>query len=239
MDSASLSKTRRRKRKKARIWQSVPLQVSSSVLLLLHWSCQQFDYQLWSLWLTLTLPSGGQLIPKLFWKSYRTIWLHVRIFLLIYSWRSWLRFLQAQRVTDLLRDKLYNQSSLLVEARDRIRELEEEKRNSLGELLQGRKEITHNTELFADVGGSPCILSLILYKWFYCDRDKVARTYREDYTERAGNNRRTSQLGSFDDWVSIITIVRYMEPLSDTFEDSRFWKKLLRRITRNWQHCAS
>ena len=66
---------------------------------------------------------------------------------------------QAQRVTDLLRDKLYNQSTLLVEARDRIRELEEEKRISLGELLQGRKEVTHNAELLADVGGFLCILS--------------------------------------------------------------------------------
>jgi hypothetical protein len=63
---------------------------------------------------------------------------------------------QAQRVTDLLRDKLYNQSTLLVEARDRIRELEEEKRISLKELLQGKKEITHNAELLEDVGGSFC-----------------------------------------------------------------------------------
>jgi tRNA U34 5-carboxymethylaminomethyl modifying GTPase MnmE/TrmE len=66
-------------------------------------------------------------------------------------------FFQAQRVTDLLRDKLYNQSTLLVEARDRIHELEEEKRISLGELLQGRKEVTHNAELLADVGESLCI----------------------------------------------------------------------------------
>ena len=69
-------------------------------------------------------------------------------------------FFQAQRVTDLLRDKLYNQSTLLVEARDRVHELEEEKRTSLGELLQGKKEMTHNAELLADVGGSLCILSL-------------------------------------------------------------------------------
>ena len=68
----------------------------------------------------------------------------------------------AQRVTDLLRDKLYNQSSLLVEARDRIRELEEEKRISLGELFQGKKEMTNNTELLADVGESLRILSLRL-----------------------------------------------------------------------------
>ena len=69
---------------------------------------------------------------------------------------------QAQRVTDLLRDKLYNQSTLLVEARDRIRELEEEKRISLGELLQGKKDLTHNAELLADVGGSLSILFLRL-----------------------------------------------------------------------------
>ena len=69
---------------------------------------------------------------------------------------------QAQRVTDLLRDKLYNQSTLLVEARDRIRELEEEKRILLGDLLQGKTEVTHNAELLADVGGSLCILSLRL-----------------------------------------------------------------------------
>ena len=70
-------------------------------------------------------------------------------------------FFLAQRVTDLLRDKLYNQSTLLVEARDRIRELEEEKRISLGELLQGRKEVTHNAELLADVGGFLCIPSVV------------------------------------------------------------------------------
>ena len=63
-------------------------------------------------------------------------------------------FFQAQRVTDLLRDKLYNQSTLLLESRDRIHELEEEKRSSLAELLQERKEVTHNTELLADVGES-------------------------------------------------------------------------------------
>ncbi|KAF8798606.1 hypothetical protein BYT27DRAFT_6896565 [Phlegmacium glaucopus] len=57
----------------------------------------------------------------------------------------------SQRVTDLLRDKLYNQSSLLIEARDRIRDLEEEKRGSLEELLQGRKEVIRNYELFGDV----------------------------------------------------------------------------------------
>lgn len=57
-------------------------------------------------------------------------------------------------MTDLLRDKLYNQASLLVEARDRIRDLEEEKRGSLGELLQGRNEVTHKIELIADVGES-------------------------------------------------------------------------------------
>ena len=72
-------------------------------------------------------------------------------------------FFQAQRVTDLLRDKLYNQSTLLVEARDRIRELEEEKRRSSGELLQGRKEVVRNTELLVDVGGSLCILSLKIF----------------------------------------------------------------------------
>ena len=71
-------------------------------------------------------------------------------------------FFQAQRVTDLLRDKLYNQSTLLVEARDRIRELEEEKRISLGELLQGKKDLTHNAELLADVGGYLSILFLRL-----------------------------------------------------------------------------
>lgn len=71
-------------------------------------------------------------------------------------------FFQAQRVTDLLRDKLYNQSTLLVEARDRIRDLEEEKRSSLAELFQGRKEVSHNAELLTDVGESFCILRLIL-----------------------------------------------------------------------------
>ena len=71
------------------------------------------------------------------------------------------QFFQAQQVTDLLRDKHLNQSTLLVEARDRIRELEEEKRISLGELLQGRKEVAHNAELLADVGGSLCILFLL------------------------------------------------------------------------------
>lgn len=63
-------------------------------------------------------------------------------------------FFQAQRVTDLLRDKLYNQSALLVEARDRIRELEEEKRSLSEELLQRRKEVTHNAELLVNVGRS-------------------------------------------------------------------------------------
>ena len=71
-------------------------------------------------------------------------------------------FFQAQRVTDLLRDKLYNQSTLLVEARDRVRELEEEKRILLGEFLQEKKEVTNNAELLADVGGSLFILSLRL-----------------------------------------------------------------------------
>ena len=70
-------------------------------------------------------------------------------------------FFQAQRVTDLLHDRLYNQSTLLVEARDHIHELEEEKCISLGELLQGRKEVNHNAELLADVGGFLCILSFV------------------------------------------------------------------------------
>ena len=78
--------------------------------------------------------------------------------LFLYSFLSFMNSFQAQRVTDLLRDKLYNQSTLLVEARDRIRELEEEKRIWLGELVQGKKEVT----LIADVGGSLCILSLRL-----------------------------------------------------------------------------
>ena len=105
-----------------------------------------------------------------------------------YSFGSEIHFFQAQRVTDLLRDKLYNQSSLLVEARDRVRELEEERRSLLGEFLQTRKEETHKSELFADVGEFPFILLLRIFNDFYCDRDKDARTGRKARVERAGNN---------------------------------------------------
>lgn len=75
----------------------------------------------------------GQLIPKLSWKSYRKIWLRVWCFLFVCFQSSC--FFQAQRVTDPLRDKLYNQSTLLLEYRDRIHELEEEKHRSPAELL--------------------------------------------------------------------------------------------------------
>ena len=70
-------------------------------------------------------------------------------------------FFQAQQVTDLLHNKLYNQPTLLVEAHDHIHELEEEKHISLGELLQEKKEVNHNAELLTDVSGFLCILSFI------------------------------------------------------------------------------
>ncbi|KAF8159161.1 hypothetical protein B0H34DRAFT_392258 [Crassisporium funariophilum] len=60
----------------------------------------------------------------------------------------------SERVTDLLRDKLHNQSFLLAESRDRVRELEEEKRSSLGDfLLHGREEERMRVGLLADVEG--------------------------------------------------------------------------------------
>jgi hypothetical protein len=46
---------------------------------------------------------------------------------------------QAQQVKDFLCDKLYNQSSQLVEAHDHIRNLEEERHNLLGQFLQQKK----------------------------------------------------------------------------------------------------
>ena len=63
----------------------------------------------------------------------------------------------------------------MAEARDRIRELEEEKRISLGELLQGRKEVTHNAELLADVGGFLCILSFVELWPYYWKLDGLAK----------------------------------------------------------------
>lgn len=60
----------------------------------------------------------------------------------------------AQQVTDILRNKLHHQASQLADSFHRVRELEEEKRGSLRELLLAREEEKRHFELLITVGQS-------------------------------------------------------------------------------------
>jgi hypothetical protein len=58
---------------------------------------------------------------------------------------------QAQRVNDLLRDKLHNTSAQLAEVTSRLRELEDEKREVWGDTLQ---QVARHAELQESVNAS-------------------------------------------------------------------------------------
>jgi len=58
----------------------------------------------------------------------------------------------AQQVTDILRNKLHHQASQLADSFNRVKELEEEKRGSLRELLLAREEEKRHFELLITVG---------------------------------------------------------------------------------------
>ncbi|KDR81168.1 hypothetical protein GALMADRAFT_1123233 [Galerina marginata CBS 339.88] len=59
----------------------------------------------------------------------------------------------SHQVTDLLRDKLHHQGSQLADAQCRVRELEEEKRGSLRDLLHARQEEKRHFELLMTLEG--------------------------------------------------------------------------------------
>ncbi|KAF8962406.1 hypothetical protein BDZ97DRAFT_1824897 [Flammula alnicola] len=65
----------------------------------------------------------------------------------------------SQQVTDLLRNKLHHQSSQLADAQGRIRELEEEKRGSMQELLRARQDEKRQFDLLMVVEGQIAELS--------------------------------------------------------------------------------
>jgi len=58
----------------------------------------------------------------------------------------------AQQVTDILRNKLHHQASQLADSFNRVKELEEEKRGSMRELLLAREDEKRHFELLIAVG---------------------------------------------------------------------------------------
>jgi hypothetical protein len=58
----------------------------------------------------------------------------------------------AQQVTDILRNKLHHQASQLADSFNRVKELEEEKRGTLRELLLAREDEKRHFELLMTVG---------------------------------------------------------------------------------------
>ena len=73
------------------------------------------------------------------------------LFAYILLYLSELRY-AAQQVTDILRNKLHHQASQLADSFNRVRELEEEKRGALRELLLAREEEKRHFELLITVG---------------------------------------------------------------------------------------
>jgi len=73
-------------------------------------------------------------------------------FLCLYSvFPSYPRY-AAQQVTDILRNKLHHQASQLADSFNRVKELEQEKRGSLRELLLAREDEKRHFELLITVG---------------------------------------------------------------------------------------
>ena len=80
----------------------------------------------------------------------------------------------AQQVTDILRNKLHHQSSQLADSFNRVKELEEEKRGSLRELLLARDDEKRHFELLMVVGQFSLKYNGF-FLWCYMAEGKVAK----------------------------------------------------------------
>ncbi|KAF9477059.1 hypothetical protein BDN70DRAFT_811239, partial [Pholiota conissans] len=93
--------------------------------------------------------------------------------------------LASQQVTDLLRNKLHHQSSQLADAQSRVKELEEEKRSSMKELLAARLDSRKEYELL-------CFIIYLLLKYDPDERDCDVEGRVEELTSRLAEREKES-----------------------------------------------